>query len=269
MVTKYLKFEEEATPTPEGSASPTPSGSPSETPVPEQTPDGSEETGEVTAWVKRTVSYVNLRETASTEGKIITTIPAGDELVVLEKGATFSYVRHGVGTGYVLSAHLTYTKPLETIGILFINTVSDPLALRSEPDLYDSTVLTYIARGEKVLLIEELDGWCQVQYGDLVGYCASSYLSRRRPTEYESDDTPIYDPTLTAVTGWTAVINAGGQAVSMRKWCAGDAPELTTVPSGNTVKLLAHGDIWCKISFEGESGYCLTDKLILIAPASD
>ena len=269
VMTKYLKFEEEATPTPEGSASPTPSGSPSETPVPEQTPDGSEETGEVTAWVKRTVSYVNLRETASTEGKIITTIPAGDELVVLEKGATFSYVRHGVGTGYVLSAHLTYTKPLETIGILFINTVSDPLALRSEPDLYDSTVLTYIARGEKVLLIEELDGWCQVQYGDLVGYCASSYLSRRRPTEYESDDTPIYDPTLTAVTGWTAVINAGGQAVSMRKWCAGDAPELTTVPSGNTVKLLAHGDIWCKISFEGESGYCLTDKLILIAPASD
>lgn len=222
-----------------------------------------------TAWVMRTVNYVNLRETASTEGKIITTIPAGDELEVLEKGGTFSKVKHGVGTGYVLSQHLTYKKPMETIGILYVDTVSDPLAMRDEADLYDSSIITYVPKGEKVLLIEELGDWCHVQYGDYVGYCSAAYLSRTRPNEYEADDTPIYDPSLLAVSGWEAVINTGGNALTMHKWCAGDAPVLTTIPNGNTVKLTARGEIWCKITFEGESGYCLTSKLILIAPTAE
>lgn len=275
VMTKYLLFEEESTDPDSGETDDSgstdteqPDAGEEDTETP-STGDDTTESTETTAWVMRTVNYVNLRETASTEGKIITQIPAGDELVVLEKGSTFSYVRHGVGTGYVLSQHLTYVKPVETIGILYINTVSDPLAMRDEPDIYDSTVLTYIAKGEKVLLIEELDGWCHVQYGDYVGYCASAYLSRRRPVEYETDDTPIYDPSLTAVVGWTALINTSGESLSMRQWCSSEAPELTTIPRGNTVTLQAHGDIWCKITFEGESGFCLTENLILFAPTAE
>ena len=41
------------------------------------------------------------------------------------------------------------------------------------------------------------------------------------------------------------------------------------MPFDNTVKLLARGDIWCKITFEGEIGYCLTDELYLIAPTAE
>lgn len=231
--------------------------------------DDTAETTGTTAWVMRTVNYVNLRETASTEAKVITTIPAGDELSVLEKGGTFSKVKHGVGTGYVLSQHLTYKKPMETIGILYVDTVSDPLALRDHADLYDSSIITYIPKGEKVLLIAENGDWSHVQYGDYVGYCSAAYLSRTRPNEYEADDTPIYDPSMLAVSGWNAVINTGGNALTMYKWCATDAPALTSIPNGNTVKLTARGEIWCKITFEGETGYCLTSKLILLAPASE
>ncbi|MGN1370237.1 MAG: SH3 domain-containing protein [Aristaeellaceae bacterium] len=262
VMTKYLLFSQE-TPSvsPSASASPTPTPTPTSTP----SPSPSSKPGETTAWVMRTVNYVNLRETASTEGKVITKIPAGDEVTVLEKGGTFTYVRHGVGTGYVLSKHLTYTKPLESIGILYVNTVSDPLAMRDQPKVSGSKILTYVPRGEKVLLIEELDGWCRVQYGDHVGYCAATYLSRTRPNEYEADDTPIYDPSLAAVTGLSAVVHTDGLALPLRQWCASDAPELATVPDGATVKLRAKGQIWCKISFEGKEGYCLTEKLTLPA----
>ena len=150
-----------------------------------------------------------------------------------------------------------------------MDTVSDPLAMRDHADLYDSSIITYIPKGEKVLLIAEAGDWCHVQYGDYVGYCSKSYLSRTRPNEYEVDDTPIYDPSMLAVSGWSAVINTGGNALPMYKWCSTDAPALTTIPDGNTVKLMARGEIWCKITFEGESGYCLTSKLILLAPASE
>ena len=227
-----------------------------------------ESVSSTTAWVMRTVNYVNLRETASTSGELITTIPAGDELEVLEKGSTFTKVKHGVGTGYVLSKHLTYKKPVETIGILYVDTVTDPLTMRDMPDLYNSSVITYVPRGEKVLLIEDLGNWCHVQYGDYTGYCSAAYLSRTRPNEYEADDTPIYDPSLLAVSGWSAVANTGGNALTVYKWCAGDSPTMISIPDGTTVTLEARGDIWCKITYEGVSGYCLTSKLILIAPTS-
>ena len=169
----------------------------------------------------------------------------------------------------MLSKHLTYTEPLDSIGIMYIDTISDPLAMRDQPSTSGSKVLTYIPRGEKVLLIKELDGWCQVQYGDYVGYCASVYLSRKRPNEYEADDTPIYDPSLAGAEGWSAVVHTGGLTLPLRKWCASDAPVLVTIPDGKTVKLLARGEIWCKITFEGKDGYCLTEKLILQAPTGE
>ena len=271
LLTSQLDFDAAGNTIPDGEEDGddnTGSGSSGEQEEPGTPPSSGEETTSSKAWVMRTVNYVNLRETASTSGKVITQIPAGDELEVLEKGGTFSKVSHGVGTGYVLSKHLTYRKPVETIGILYIDTVTDPLAMRNAADLYDSDVITYIPRGEKVLLIEEIGDWCHVQYGDYVGYCSAKYLSRTRPNEYEADDTPIYDPSLIAVSGWKAVVNTGGSALKVYEWCAGDSPVLTSVPNGNTVKLQARGEIWCKITFEGESGFCLTNKLVLLAPTA-
>jgi len=179
---------------------------------------------------------------------------------------TFTHVRHGVGTGYVLSRHLTYTKPMESIGVMYVNTDVDSLALRDVGDLLDSTVLVYIPRGEKVMLYGTDGDWSHVQWGDHVGYCMTDYLSWAKPAEYEPDETPIYDPTLTNVTGWTAINNNDGQPLGVRQWCSLEASELTTIPAGGTVKLLQRGEIWCQITYEGEKGYCLTSKLYLVAP---
>ena len=263
VMTQYLLFPEEETPTPTPEESETPTPTPSDDPTPTPPPEG-------TAWVLTTVNYINLRETPSTEGEIITTIPGGDELIVLEKGGTWSFVKHGVASGYVLSSNLTYTQPLPAIGILYVDTDVDPLSLRDEPDLYDSIILTRVPRGEAVLLLQEMGDWCHVQYGAYVGYCATRYLSRSKPAEYVTDETPLYDPSLVTVTGWEAVINTEDEEkLPLLKWCSMQAPELTVIPYGNTVQLLQRGDIWCKISFEGETGYCLTDDLILIAPTGE
>jgi len=259
VMTKYLLFQEDETPTPPPSEEPTESPTPTPTPPPADM-----------AWVKTLVDYINLRETPSTEGEIITTIPGGDELTVLEKGSTWSFVQHGVASGWVLSSNLTYSQPLPSIGVLYVDTDVDPLSLRDEPDVYEGIILTRIERGEPVMLLQEMGDWCHVQYGAYVGYCATQYLSRIKPVNFELDETPIYDPTLMTVEGWTAIIHTNDEeALPVYQWCALRAPELTVVPNGNTVRLLARGDIWCKITFEGEIGYCLTDELILIAPTGE
>ena len=260
VMTKYLLFPGDETSEPTNTATPTP------TPTPTPNPDITAAPEEYTAWVMGTVNYVNLRKEPGTNAEIITRIPSGDEVAVLEVLGTFTHVRHGVGTGYVLSRHLTYTKPMESIGVMYVNTDVDSLALRDVGDLLDSTVLVYIPRGEKVMLYGTDGDWSHVQWGDYVGYCMTDYLSWAKPAEYEPDETPIYDPTLTNVTGWTAINNNDGQPLGVRKWCSLEAEELTTIPAGGTVKLLQRGEIWCQITYEGEKGYCLTSKLYLVAP---
>ena len=271
VATRYLLFEGEATPTPTESATPTASASPSASPsVSPNVPENPEDEEENKVWVVGTIAYINLREEPSTEGKVITKIPSGDEMTVLEEGETFTYVKHGVSQGYAPTRYLTRTKPLPSIGILYVNTEEDPLIMRDEADRYDSIVLTYIPKGEAVMLIERYGDWCYVQYGDYVGYCSTAYLSHRKPTEYETDRTPIYDPSLIGVSGWNACINTpDGESLPVYEWCSSQSTELTTVPNESVVRLLALGEVWCKITFEGETGYCLSEKLILIAPVSN
>ncbi len=262
VMTKYLLFDETETPGPSQSNSPTPTPTPTPTPSSSAAPQGQ------TAWVLGTVNYVNLRAEASMDAAVITQIPTGDELIVLADLGTFSQVQHGVGTGYVLSKHLTYVKPQQSIGIRYINTDVDPLALRDKPTTSGSTVLIRIARGEKVMLYETQGDWSYVQYGDYVGYCATGYLSHKKPTQYEVDETPLYDPTLTSVEGWTARVNTtDGAELPMLKWCSMEAPNLKNIPNETAVTILEKGDIWCKITYEGVNGYCLTSRMTLIPPA--
>lgn len=260
VLTSQLDFDAKPTATTTVTTSATATASP--------TPTASPST-EITAWVMGTVNYVNLRETASTEGKIITTIPSGDELSVLEKGGTWTYIRHGSTTGYVLSKHLTYSEPLPAIGVVYINTVKDPLKLRDQPTTTGSKVLTTVPKGTAVMLLEELDDWCRVQYDAYVGYCSSAYLSRSKPTANDVDNTPIYDATLTAVTGWTATVHTADQAaLTLYKWCSIDAPEVKEVAYGELLTVQERGDIWSKVVYKGVTGYCLSSDLIFHAPAN-
>ena len=100
-----------------------------------------------------------------------------------------------------------------------------------------------------------------------MGYCASKYLSYTKPAVYQPDDTAIYDPTLREVSLWTAEINSTDQEeLPIFKWCSLQAPEVIKVPFGITVELVELGDIWCKIKYEGETGYCLIRDLKIISP---
>lgn len=261
VMTKYLLFEEDETPAPppESGDDPTPTPTPTPTPPPENM-----------AWVMLTVNYINLRQTADPDGAIITTIPTGDELIVLNKGSTWCYVQHGSLTGYVLTRNLTFSQPLPSIGIMYVDTDVDPLSMRDKPSTSNTTILTRIPRGEPVMLLEDLGDWCHVQYGAYVGYCSKQYLSYTKPADYEPDDTAIYDPTLTDASGWTATVHTDdGAKLTAHQWCSLQAEELFTVPDGSSVTLLQKGDIWCKIKYKGETGYCLTKKLTLTAPAAE
>lgn len=51
------------------------------------------------------------------------------------------------------------------------------LNFRSAPST-DSSVLSILIRGEKLIILDTLDGWYKVQYNDIVGYCSAQYITK-------------------------------------------------------------------------------------------
>ena len=244
-------------------ADPTPTADPDVTEQLQQTPP-TERIG-VTAWIVPTVDSVNLRKEASTEADVLASIQAMACLTVLEKGDTWSLVRYNEQQGYVFSRYLTYAEPAASLGIRYISTQKDPLALRDAPSTA-GMLLTRMERGSMVTLLRQEGDWCFIQYGQQQGYCAARYLSAEKPDDRVMDDTRLLDYTLTAVTGWEAILNTEG-SVFLREWCSTDAPEGAEVLPDTRVTLRQKGDIWCLIATEGNEGYCLTSQLTLIPPA--
>lgn len=59
-----------------------------------------------TAIVNTESSPLNMRETASTDGKVITTIPKGETVQILERGTEWHYVQYGEYRGYCSASYL-------------------------------------------------------------------------------------------------------------------------------------------------------------------
>lgn len=262
VMTKYLLFDTASTPTPAPVPTPTP------VPVPEvdaisAVPGAAN--GQ-TAWVGSGVSGVGLRLQAADNAQVLTTIASGTELIVYDDGGIWAYVGYGSQNGYVYSRYLTYVNPADALGVRYVNTATDPLTMRSQPN-QEGGVVVRIPRGSQVTLLKELGDWCYVQYGQYSGYCAARYLSAEEPAKHVNDSTALLDSTLEAVNGWNAVVATGnGSSIFLRQWCSTEAPSNGEAPDDTQVRMLEKGNIWCKITYEGEEGYCLTSSLILIPP---
>lgn len=265
VMTEYLSFD--SVPTDPPAVSPTPTNTPA-TPLPttEIIADEAPASEPLTAWINTTVSAVNLRQTGADSAAVLASIPAGDCITVLEQGGTWSRVAYHAMTGYVYSQHISYIDPSAAVGIRYVCTERDPLALRSKPST-QSSILARIPRGGSVTLIQEQGDWSLVQYGQQQGYCATQYLSVQQPDAFVHDDTRLLDRTLTPVDGWTAMINTTDESsIFIRQWCTTVAPEVREIQHGTWVVLLEKGDIWCRITYEGDEGYCLTSQLKLVPP---
>jgi len=255
----YIPEEDEPTASPEGTPSVPADESFLELP-------GMPATGKA-AWISPTVESVNLRAAPSEEAEIYLSIPSGSAVTVIGDGDTWTLVRYESMAGYVYTRYISYVEPGEALGQRYINTETDPLALRDAPAT-SGKLIARMERGRVVTLLEEHGDWCLVQYGALRGYCAARYLTTQQPPALPASDTRIIDYTLTKVEGWEGIINEGKpETVMARAWCTTDAPEVAELLPDTRVQIRQKGDIWCLITYEGKEGYCLTSLIRLIPPA--
>lgn len=133
--------------------------------------------------VSQVTDYVNIREQATTNSKIVGKIYNNCAATILEtvEGEDGSWYRIQSGTvnGYIKSEYFITGQEAETlaqsIGREFVTVSADNLRLREEPNL-TSNVLTMVSSGSRYVVQGDEGDFYKVEVdADLIGYIAKSY----------------------------------------------------------------------------------------------
>lgn len=118
---------------------------------------------------------VNVRNLASTSGKILTRIPEGTQVNVTSNFGTWSHVEYSykkTGSGYVMSKYLNG----DTVDVPDDTSVN----VRRNPSLSADRITT-VPEGTKVNVVSSKGGWTKIEYSydqKGVGYIMSKYLKK-------------------------------------------------------------------------------------------
>ncbi len=117
---------------------------------------------------------LNVRNTASTNGLVATTLENGSYITLISKSGSWYYVEYASGKfGY---CHKDYIKP-DSGKTATVSTQSTSLNVRSGAGT-NYYVKDSVKRGEVVIVLSTSGGWSKILYdGVKTGYVSSKYLS--------------------------------------------------------------------------------------------
>lgn len=123
---------------------------------------------------------LNVRETPSTDGKLVGKMPNHSACEVLETLDGWAYIRSGEVTGYVSLDYLLTGPDAKLRANELVRTVAlvntDGLNVRDQPDM-NSAVLTQVPQGEELEYVSALDGWIEVSIDGESAYVSSEYVT--------------------------------------------------------------------------------------------
>lgn len=130
------------------------------------------------------ILYLRSSPSSRNKSNIITMMPRGATLTILEKGGTWTKVKYNGRVGYAQTAFLSFPSdphvapPALAAGEASVATQPGrSLNLRSSKDSSTkANILAYIPYNTKITLIERGPSWCKVQYKGIIGYVMTGFL---------------------------------------------------------------------------------------------
>ncbi|WP_312009238.1 SH3 domain-containing protein, partial [Shouchella clausii] len=125
-----------------------------------------------------TTARLNLRSQPNTSSNVLTTLALGQKLEILKKEGNWYRVRAGHQSGWVSADFVKMTsngedKESPSLGSA---TTTARLNLRSGAGTNHS-IITTLAKGQKVELLKKQGGWYQVKAGSRTGWVSADYLN--------------------------------------------------------------------------------------------
>lgn len=123
---------------------------------------------------------LNVRETPSTDGKMVGKMPKNAACEVLESQDGWAHIKSGEVEGYVSTEYLltgpdARVKANEIVRAVAIADV-DGLNVREQPDT-ESAVIARVSKGEEIDYVETLDGWVKVSVDAKEAYVSADYVT--------------------------------------------------------------------------------------------
>ncbi|MDO7270252.1 SH3 domain-containing protein, partial [Shouchella clausii] len=125
-----------------------------------------------------TTARLNLRSGAGTNHSIITTLAKGQKVELLKKQGGWYQVKAGNRTGWVSVDYLNVSGSgnVDNTPSSGSATTTARLNLRSGAGTNHS-IITTLAKGQKVELLKKQGGWYQVKAGNRTGWVSVDYLN--------------------------------------------------------------------------------------------
>nr|WP_241741943.1 SH3 domain-containing protein [Shouchella lehensis] len=193
-----------------------------------------------------TTARLNLRSGAGTSHRVLTTLPVGQKLELLQKQGNWYQVKAGNQTGWV-SADFIKTDG-NNVGdskpSLGSATTTARLNLRSGAGT-SHRVLTTLPVGQKLELLQKQGNWYQVKAGNQTGWVSSDFI--------KTDGNNVEDnkPSLGSATTTARLNLRSGAGTSHRV--------LTTLPVGQKVELLQKQGNWYQVKAGNQTGWVSSD----------
>ena len=248
------------------------------------------------ARVTTTKGSLNLRETNSSNARVLRTIPQYEVIEVLQNLGSWCKVEYAGTVGYVMSSFLTFVQqpaapthtpsatpvptPVPTAtpvpqlpgkNYARVTTKQGSLNLRSEPN---GRVLCTIPQYEVIQVLSKGSQWSKVSYNGREGYVMTSFLTMLQNTPAQTPAlnptvaptaSPTATPTVSVSTqapaqqGDVAYVNTEQGSLNLREKANGKV--ICTIPQYAMVIVVSRGSSWTKVYYQGVTGYVMTKFL--------
>ena len=219
---------------------------------------------------------VNLRDSASTKGKIIGTLKNGDIATKIADGINgWSKLVYGGKTGFAISSYLTedlsYKSPKEehSDGFKTVNqtvTAKDKTNLRSVPNSSDDSTIVYtLKNGETAKRVGISDnGWSKLEYKGKTLYAVSSFLTTdlnyKTPVNSEQNTSSQFKTVFKDVT---QKVTAKSETNLRSRPSVTDSEIIYTLKNGEYVTCTGISDNgWSRLEYAGKTVYAVSSYLI-------
>ena len=215
----------------------------------------------VQAQVTTQSGSLNLRASPNTSAKVLCTIPQYAIIPIYEQSASWCKTAYNGYSGYVMAAYLTFSgQPVSPTPVpetaetyARVTTQSGSLNLRASPSA-SAKVLRTIPQYETIPILEKGASWCKTVYSGDTGYVMTQFLT--------FSGSPAPAPTLAPQpSGVSARVTTPSGSLNLRESPNASARVLRTIPQDDMVAVLERGADWCRVAYDGTTGYVMTRYL--------
>jgi len=133
---------------------------------------------------------LNVRKKASTDASIVGKMTNNAACEIIGEKNGFYKIESGNVKGYVSKDYIITgeeaLKRAQKEARDYLTVTTSVLRVREEPTT-DSDILSKVNKGEKLAVVEEVDGWVKVEVNDLEGYVSADYVKIK--TELKTGNT--------------------------------------------------------------------------------